>query len=162
MAKEKKITIKDEPEVIDGFIRNRINQAPIKGGKMGRRCPDNTWSDYELELRNAVIYDLITKMSRENVAREIMSRWDVSMSTARRYVTYALKCLVDIYKEENEEEVKQYYKTRIEEIMKNALEAGNNKVALSAIEMLNKMNGFYSEKKEINLNDGQINFNFQE
>lgn len=172
MAKEKKdkeikvevekVTIKSNPEVIDALMRNRINKAPIKGGKIGRRIPEDTWSENELELRNAVIYDLVLRMSREMAAREISTRWDVSMSTARRYIAYAVQCLVDNYKDEGEEEVKKTYKDRIEKIMNDALKEGNYKVALSALEMLNKMNGFYSEKKEINLNDGQINFNFQE
>ena len=85
--KEKKINIFSDPEKIDAVIKSRLSMFSRKGGT--QKNDQVKWTEEELELRDAVIIDYITVngLSRERTAQQIADRWDVSMNTARTWVT---------------------------------------------------------------------------
>ena len=164
MTKEKKsVTIFDDPDVIDTFIKTKLSTFTRYGGKNNGKV--NFWTDAELELRNAVVLDYVGKKgySREQTARELSRRWGINMTTARKYIKDAIDALVENYKDVGQKEMMSTYKERIETILAEALEEGNKKVALQAIDMLNKMGGNYTERKDLNISGEQtINFGFKE
>ena len=79
-----KVNIFSKPEEIDRMINTRLEQFPRKGGKTSSK--NVSWSDEELSIIDSVIWDYISKqgLSREQAAQQIHSRWDISLSTARR------------------------------------------------------------------------------
>ena len=161
--KEKSVTIFDEPDIIDTYMKTKISSFTRNGGKNNGKV--NFWTDDELELRNAVVLDYIGKKgySREQTARELHRRWEIGMPTARRYIKDAIAALVENYKDTSQKEMMDTYKERIETILAEALEEKNKKVALQAIDMLNKMGGNYTERKDLNISGEQtINFGFKE
>ncbi len=146
-----KITIFSDPEIVDNIIKNRINSFSRKGGTFNNKA--NNWTEDELEIRNAVILDYHIKKgcSREETARQISQRWDITMACARNYVAKAIASLADNWKEEERDEVRKKYIARIEGIMQQAIERNQYDTAMKAQEMLNKINGLYSEKQQIEL-----------
>lgn len=149
--KEKKINIFSEPEVIDSLIKNRLSTFSRKGGTFNNKA--NNWTEDELEIRNAVILDYIGKQgcSREETARQISIRWDITMSCARSYVAKAIKDFAANWSEEDKDEIRKTYINRVEGILQEALENHQLDSAMKAQEMLNKINGLYSEKQQIEL-----------
>lgn len=152
-----KVTIFSDPQVIDGIIKNRINSFSARGAKNNR----TSWTEDEIELRNAVVLDYIGKqgMSREETARQLSNRWSISMPTARNYVRDAIKDFVAIYKDKDKQEIFETYTNRLEGILQNALDNNQKDIALKTLDILNKMNGFYSDKTKIEV-EGNIPISF--
>lgn len=158
MAKTK-VSIFSEPDLIDGVIKNRINSFSPRGGKSNNKIAG--WSEEEVELRNAVIYDYIAKQacSREETARQISARWNVSMTQARRYVRSAMDDFFANYTEEDKEKLRRTYLDRLEAIQQEAIEARDWQSALRAQEIINKLNGLYEEKTKVEI-EGKIPLTF--
>lgn len=57
-------------------------------------------------------------------------------------------------------EIKLEYTERIETWIEKAINSGDLNTALKAQDMLNKLLGLYTEKKDINLNTDTITFEF--
>ena len=146
-----KINIFSEPEIIDGLMKSRLKTFSRKGGTFSNKT--NNWTEEELEIRNGVILDYIGKqgLSREETARQIATRWDINMNTARKYVTMAIKALADNWTEEDKDQVRKLYIEKIEAIMQEALERNQLDSAMKAQDMLNKIHGLYSEKQQVEL-----------
>ena len=154
-----KIDIFSQPELIDGIIKGRINSFSKRGGKSNNKVYN--WTEDELELRNAVIYDYIAKQacSKEETARQIASRWDISMTSARRYVKSALDDFSANWEQEDKDKLRERYIEKLEGIMQDALEAHDRQSALRAQEIINKLNGLYEEKSKIEI-EGNIPLTF--
>lgn len=156
-----KVNIFSNPEEIDAVIKSKLAQFSTKGGKQKNSLVK--WTDEEIELRDAVIIDYITTngLSREKTAQQISSRWDISMVTARKYVAEAIKHFCDNVVEESEAVRKKLFEEKLQSIYEDAVTAKDRQSSLRAIDILNRMNGMYTDKSDVNLSvDGKITFEF--
>ena len=156
-----KVNIFSSPEEIDSLINSRLKQFPRKGGKS---CSKHvSWSEAEIQIIDSVILDYIAKqgLSREACAQQIYSRWDISMSTARRYVTDSIKRMASTYTEEDQEEQRRVWLERCESILQECIETRDKQNALKALDLMAKSLGLYKETKDINVDgDNTIHFDF--
>ena len=158
---QKKVNIFSEPETIDAVIKSRLAQFSTKGGS--QKNSSVKWTEPEIELRNAVILDYLTTncLSREQTARQIADRWDVTMATARKYVREAITTFCDNAVEESDEVVKKMFEEKLQGILQDAIDAKDRQSSLRALEIYAKAKGFYREKSDINLTaEGNIRFDF--
>lgn len=156
-----KVNIFSKPEEIDALINSRLQQFPRKGGKTSSR--NVSWSEAETQIIDSVILDYITKqgLSREACAQQIHYRWDISLSTARRYVTDSIKRMADTYTKEEQEEVRRVWLERCESILQDAISTRDKQNALKALDLMAKSLGLYKETKDINVDgDNTIHFEF--
>ena len=155
------INIFSNPDDIDALINSRLKQFPRKGGKTSSR--NISWSDAEISIIDAVIWDYISKqgLSREATAQQLYSRWDISLSTARRYVTDSIKRMANTYTKEEQEEVRRVWLERCESILQDAISTRDTQNALKALDLMAKSLGLYKETKDINVDgDNTIHFEF--
>ena len=161
MEQKNSINIFSSPEEIDSLINSRLKQFPRKGG---RSCSKHvSWSDAEIQIIDSVIWDYMAKqgLSREATAQQIYSRWDISLSTARKWITDSIKRIADTYSEEEQEEVRRVWLERCESILQECIETRDKQNALKALDLMGKSLGLYKENKDINLDvDGGISFDF--
>lgn len=161
MEQKNSINIFSSPEEIDSLINSRLKQFPRKGGKS---CSKHvSWSEAELQIIDSVIWDYMAKqgLSREACAQQIYSRWDISLSTARKYITDSIKRIANTYSEEEQEEVRRVWLERCESILQECIETRDKQNALKALDLMGKSLGLYKENKDINLDvDGGISFDF--
>lgn len=155
-------TIFDDPEKIDAVINSRLAQFPRKGGKVPSKSV--SWSEDELALIDNVIWSYITEdgLSREATAQQLHGRWDISLSTARRYITESIARTSKLFPAEDIEEKRARFLERCEAILQKAIEDGQKDTALRALDTYAKASGLYKETKDINI-DGKttISFDFQ-
>ena len=155
------INIFSNPDEIDALINSRLQQFPRKGGKQSSK--NVTWSEAEISIIDSVIWDYISKqgLSREATAQQLYSRWDISLSTARRYVTDSIKRMANTYTKEEQEEVRRVWLERCESILQDAISTRDKQSALKALDLIAKSLGLYKETKDINLDgDNTIHFEF--
>ena len=161
MEQKNSINIFSNPEEIDSLINSRLKQFPRKGGKS---CSKHvSWSEAEIQIIDSVIWDYISKqgLSREATAQQLYSRWDISLSTARRYVTDSIKRMANTYTKEEQEEVRRVWLERCESILQDAISTRDTQNALKALDLMAKSLGLYKETKDVNLDvDGGISFDF--
>ena len=161
MEQKNSINIFSSPEEIDSLINSRLKQFPRKGGKS---CSKHvSWSDAEIQIIDSVIWDYMAKqgLSREATAQQIYSRWDISLSTARKWITDSIKRIANTYSEEEQEEVRRVWLERCESILQECIETRDKQNALKALDLMGKSLGLYKENKDINLDvDGGISFDF--
>ena len=159
--KMEKVDIFSRPEEIDALINSRLEQFPRKGG---RSCSKHvSWSDAEIQIIDSVIFDYIAKqgLSREATAQQIYSRWDISLSTARKWITDSIKRIANTYSEEEQEEVRRVWLERCESILQECIETRDKQNALKALDLMGKSLGLYKESKDINVDgDNTIHFDF--
>lgn len=161
MEKKEKVNIFSDPEKVDAIIKSRLAQFSTKGGTQKNSLVK--WTEAELELRDAVIMDYLTVngLSRERTAQQIADRWDVSMQSARNYVRDAITRFAKNYVEIDEATRKKLFEERLQSIYEDAVSAKDRQSSLRAIDILNKMNGMYTDKSDVNVNvDGKITFEF--
>lgn len=145
-------------EEIDATIKSKLKCFFRNGGT----APQTKWSDDELALMDAVIWDYLTVgcLSREQTAQELKKRWDIHISTARKYVKDAIRRLANQFEEDTETKRKLFLE-KCESILADALEDGQRKTALQALDTIAKASGFYKETKEVEISgDGSIKFDF--
>ena len=161
MEQKNNINIFSSPEEIDSLINSRLKQFPRKGGKS---CSKHvSWSEAEIQIIDSVIWDYMAKqgLSREATAQQIYSRWDISLSTARKWITDSIKRIANTYSEEEQEEVRRVWLERCESILQECIETRDKQNALKALDLMGKSLGLYKENKDINLDvDGGISFDF--
>ena len=161
MEKKEKVNIFSDPEKVDAIIKSRLAQFSTKGGTQKNSLVK--WTEAELELRDAVIMDYLTVngLSRERTAQQIADRWDVSMQSARNYVRGAITRFAKNYVEIDEATRKKLFEEKLQSIYEDAVSAKDRQSSLRAIDILNKMNGMYTDKSDVNVNvDGKITFEF--
>lgn len=161
MEKKEKVNIFSEPEKVDAIIKSRLAQFSTKGGTQKNSLVK--WTDAELELRDAVIMDYLTVngLSRERTAQQIADRWDVTMQSARNYVRDAITRFAKNYVEIDEATRKKLFEEKLQSIYEDAVASKDRQSSLRAIDILNKMNGMYTDKSDVNVNvDGKITFEF--
>lgn len=148
-------------ERVDTLINTRLSQFRVKGGSA---LPKKVgWSDEEIQIMDNVIWSyLVTKgMSRENTAKQLTQRWDIALSTARKYVSECIKRMSNIYTQEDIETKRQMFLQRCEQILTDAIESRQKDTALKALDLYAKASGFYKEAKDVNVTaEGNIKFDF--
>lgn len=145
-------------EEIDAIVKTKLAQFSRNGGK----APIARWSEEELEIVDAVIWDLLTVgcLSREQTAQELSKRWGVTVGTARKYIQNAIKRLAGQFEEDTETKRKMFLE-KCESILEQAIADGQKRTALQALDTIAKASGFYKETKEIDITgDGAIKFDF--
>lgn len=155
------MTIFSKPDEIDRMINTRLEQFPRKGGKTSSK--NVSWSEEEISIIDSVIWDYISTqgLSREATAQQLHSRWDISLSTARKYITDSIKRMASTYTEEDQEEQRRVWLERCEAILQDAIETRDKQSALRALDLMGKTLGLYKETKDINLDgDNTIHFDF--
>lgn len=147
-----------KPEEVDAIIKTKVKQFLGAGGKGNVRT--TKWSEDELQLRDAVIMAYITEngLSRERTAQQIASRWDIGMSTARKYVKEAVERFCQSF-DNDFERLRKVFLERVENLYNAGLEDGQKDIAARALDMMGKSVGAYSEKRDVNVS-GDININF--
>lgn len=149
-----KLTKMNEEE-IDKLIIAEINCMKNKGGSK------KTWSDRLLKLRHSVVLGLIRKgYSKAQVIEELTDRWDVSDECIINYYNAAIDYLAQISMGEDLGKVKKKQIERLEAQMKECIARGNFTNAARYNDMINKINGLYTDNQNINI-DGEIKFDFQ-
>lgn len=128
-----------KPEEIDNIIKIKITALNDNVEK--------TWKESELMMRNQVIIDLIGQgLSRRRIQEEIMARWGIAQSTANTYIRMAYDVLL-----KGNEEFIEYNRDkqveRLENIITEAMEAGEYKAAVMATAELNKLLGLTTNQK---------------
>lgn len=144
---------------IDAYMEERIHRTGNINTRMSNK--QREWTEAELQIRNMVILDMLKNgMSRPLISLELQRRWGINKTTACRYIRIALDALV----EDNEEFIKEARDiavNRLEGLMEDSIARGDRANALKAMDMLNKINGLYTEKVEVK-GDAVIAFEFNE
>lgn len=149
--------IENNKEQIDAIIVGKLKQFPQTGNK----CTSGykrSWTDEELEMRDAAILDLVKKMSREQAAQQIKERWGITIITARKYVTQAIKRFADSF-EDDYEELKRIFIERCDSIYQSALNDNQKELALKSLDLSGKALGVFKEQKDVNVS-GDVNITF--
>ena len=155
-----KVNIFSDPAKIDAVVKSKLAQFNRKGGKI---YPGNvSWSESELELIDGVIWGYITEqgLSREKTAQQIADRWNIALSTARKYISDSIKRMAKNIPEEDVEERRRKFLERCESILQDAIENRQKDSALKALDLIAKASGLYKETKEVDIN-GNMTFDFQ-
>lgn len=147
-----------DSEKADAIIKARLATFPRVGG-----TGNHSWTNAELELRDGIIWEYITIncMSRENTSKQIAARWDISLPTARKYVAQAIEHLAKNY-DETEEQARQEMIDKATTIVEKCMEEERFSEAQKAMDMINKLKGLYTDKKDVKVEgDIEITFDFQ-
>lgn len=141
-------------EEIDVLIKKELSNQTKNGGN--RRG----WNERIEKLRHTVVIAYIRKgYSKKQTIDALCDRWDICDTTAYNYYNAALEYLGELNTGEDIGKVKQKQTERIEGMLQLALERGNYTNAARAMDMLNKINGLYTENQNITV-DGDIKFEF--
>lgn len=142
-------------EEIDLLIKKELSKQPVNGGsKRG-------WNDRIEKLRHTVIIGYIRKgYSKKQTIDALCDRWDICDSSAYNYYNAALNYLGELNTGEDIGKVKQKQTERLEGMLQAALDRGNYTNAARAMDMINKINGLYTENQNITV-DGDIKFDFE-
>lgn len=89
-----------------------------------------------------------------------MKTYDLGFSQAQRLYRESLRDLLESFNDSDIEEIKLEYTERVESWVEKSVNSGDINTALKAQDMLNKLQGLYTEKKDINLSTDNITFEF--
>lgn len=116
----------------------------------------------ETKTRIRQILDRIRKnWQKDEIVEWVRSEYGVSEITARRYYHDAQKILQDNLPDpELVDKIRNEQIARVTALARKAVENGDTKNALKALDMLNKIAGLYTEKQEVNITSDTIRFEF--
>lgn len=138
---------------IDAMIRQKVKDVGRMGG--GKK-----WYDYEVKYRNEVILGYLGQgLSKRRVCEECADRWQISLKTAYKWAKIALESLTED-NEEFKQKIMDIQFERLSYISEAAVQNGDYTTALKAYDQLHKLMGLYSEKKEIDVKNDVIKFDF--
>ena len=158
---DQNLNIFSKPEAIDAYIKSRIASFPQKGGK--GNAVKGAWTKEELELRDAVIMEYITKqgLSKTATAQQIMDRWGIKQSAAYQYVLEAIQRFSKSFTEETVENQKKVWLERCEAILQDAIDSRDRGTVIKALDLIGKSMGIYQQKQNIDLSgEADIRFDF--
>lgn len=116
----------------------------------------------ETKRRVREVIDKIRKSwQKDEIYAWLQETYDVSERTCYDYYHDAQKILQENLPEpELVDQIRNEQIARITLIMKTSMEKGDNKSALKAADMLNKIAALYTEKQDINITSDVIRFEF--
>ena len=160
MAKEKEPVKFLYDALTDEEIDNRLCKC-IDEAKNGKCNYNYRWKDEDLALRNYAIWKLLYKegRSRADSVRNIKQRWNISQKTAYEYIKVAENEVNETY----DETIEQYRSKSMEKaqkLYKMAIDNNQPKVALQALDMINKLQGMYTENVNKTVTVNEIKFDF--
>lgn len=117
------------------------------------------WSDEDMALRNYAIWKLLYKQgkSRVDTMRNLVGRWGIHQSTAYDYIKIA-ENEVNLTYDETVDEMRSKSLEKAQKLYDYSVEHGQTKVALQALDMINKLKGMYTENKTVTVNDIRFEF----
>ena len=147
------------PEEIDRLMITRIQQFARQGAKNHK----NKWTEGEIQIRNAVIFDYICRqgLSRPETARQLSARWNCSVRTTEKYIRTACDALVRDY-DDYTEVVREIHLERLQNLLEGCLERNQTDQALKCLDQIAKVNGLYTQKQEVAITDITTKFRFNE
>lgn len=99
--------------------------------------------------------------SRKSLVDWVMETYGLQYKNAWANVDQSYKMLADTNNEELIESARAVQLERAEAILKDSLEHGDRKSALKALEILNKLNSLYVEKREIDVKSTDLIFKLE-
>ena len=99
-------------------------------------------------------------VSKTKIKTYLKEKYEISDKTVYKIVHDALADLNEAYNNIDIGELKAEYAERIESWVEKSIKSGDINTALKAQDMLNKLQGLYTENKNINLNTDNITFEF--
>lgn len=143
-------------EAIREALQHHIDTNCVREGETNN--PRMKWDGELLELRNLFIIALIREgHSRVRCNQIVKEMFGVSKATADSYYKTALEYLV-VENEGIKGAARKVAIERLNGVIEDAKRRGANHTALQAMEQLNKINGLYSEKKEIEVTGLKFDF----
>lgn len=141
-------------EMVEQIIESKVVQS-----RTTRKKKVYQWDDDKRQLRREYIIELIgLGYSKAEATKYLQARFGISRQIAYDWYNDATASLIEEYKDSNAS-IREQQQERLQGIIRDAMEVGNSKIALQAMEQLNKLNGLYTEKKEI-VTDKPITFTF--
>lgn len=136
------------------------------GGKIEEHRTSNKkwgWSDEDLYIRHQLILNwLSTGMPLIDIARHIRNIWGVVDSTARLYVSEALKYLTQM-SDEYRDSVREAHVAKLEKWAEECRMMGKYLEAAKFTEQIAKVNGLNQDNKKVEVTtDGPITVTFGE
>ena len=120
----------------------------------------NSVEQNQRKYRIGEVIKMITKgWSRTSIIEHIQELWDIKRQTASEYVKMAYEVLGEA-SDEVVENSRNIQLERLEDILKAALESGDQANSLKALDMINRLHGLYIEKKEVKLDTQKLRFSF--
>lgn len=115
----------------------------------------------ETKRRKLEVIEMVRNgVSKTKIKTYLKEKYEISDKTVYKIVHDALADLNEAYNNIDIGELKAEYAERIESWVEKAIKSGDINTALKAQDMLNKLQGLYTEKKDINLNTDNITFEF--
>ena len=110
----------------------------------------------ELRLRY-IADDIVKGLSKKKIAEKYSELWDLSFHTVYSLYREALVTLTD---EEGLEKMRDANTERLLSLYNKAIEEGDSKTALKALDLLNKTNSIYVTKVNLGT-ETEFKFNFE-
>lgn len=115
----------------------------------------------ETKRRKLEVIEMVRNgVSKTKIKTYLKEKYEISDKTVYKIVHDALADLNEAYNNIDIGELKAEYAERIESWVEKAIKSGDINTALKAQDMLNKLQGLYTENKNINLNTDNITFEF--
>lgn len=117
------------------------------------------WTEENKNLRNYAVWRLLYKQGKSRVAtaRALVDRWGVSQQTAYEYIRNAENEVNATY-DETVEEIRAKNMEKAQTLYDMAMANNQPKVAMQALEILNKLKGLYENKTTLTVNDVRFEF----
>lgn len=142
-------------EEVDAIIIPVIEDCKAKRQKKGKI----RWTEPLLLLRNSVVFDLMYKKgySKRKTIDTLMARWQIAEQKAYDYINIANAELKKTY-EDDIDTIRNQQLEKLQQLYDDAVLHNEKKVALSAMDQINKIQGIYDEHKTVTLEN--ITFEF--
>ena len=118
----------------------------------------NGWSGIWLYIRRQMMLTMLKKgWARTDIIKYVVENVGVAEKCAYNYLNDAFD-----YIKTNDEQLKEDARLttieKLQSLIKDCLERGKHKEAISAYDQLNKINGLYTETKNLNIRDIKFQF----
>lgn len=142
------------PEEQDTLIKSRIAMHTTKGNNCKK-----VWTEDALMVRRQVIIDLLGQgLSYTRIQQELMARWGVGHSSVINYIKEAIRWMGEQNKAFTDD-ARDAMMERLTALAEDAIAHNDRKSALGAYEMMSRIQGITTDKKDINLT-GSLEFKF--
>lgn len=98
--------------------------------------------------------------SRKKCVEKVMQKYDLSEVMAKKYVHDAFVDIFEASKVADMPLVKETYIDRIEELLSDAISSNNMVAATKLMDMLNRIQGLYVDKQEVDMTVKDMEFKF--
>lgn len=141
MAKTYRMTEEER----DNYITDAYRRHQRNGGLKRK------WTEDEVAVRREGIYKEMGKgKSYSQMIYDLMDRWGVTDRTLRTWISDAKSALVKTNEESREEYVNKMLE-KLERLATDAEAHNDRKSMIAAYEMMNKLNGVYTQKVEADI-----------